>query len=186
MLGCRKEYHLPSAAPPQNTPSALMPLNIGNSWVYRNTETDEMDSVFADYATSIDIKYDTLIKGEKWYDIEGQVWFSNRSDGLWQRTGNSEVLAYKYPAKKGDTFSVKFSASVPLEKATVMNVDTVITTKAGSFHSLCYKYEEPGQAVYFWIAPKAGLVLEESYVSKSSGTGMYLSVKQELVSYVLK
>jgi hypothetical protein len=120
---------------PVKTSGPIVPLAIGNQWVYHITEFAD-GSVTRSYYDTLTIRRDTLINGEKWYFYYGGFW-TNRSNGLWgvfQVTKDSvtPVLIYPYPTSVGTVIHL------PSDSGFVFAVDTLISVPYGCFYTNVY------------------------------------------------
>ena len=184
----------------QNSDSVIMPLAIGNIWVYNNTEFDSLGNILIqDFDTTLityadtwdgDTIYKVLIRNKP--GMAGQLAFHNRSNGLWmgsagEATTFSYFLLIPYPTTL-NTHDLLYTNSL-------VNDDTLITTPAGTFHSL--KYEAlvgpqgsygSGHDISFYSVGK-GLIYSEEYrkyyPAYSNDTSEFLTKKEILQSYKL-
>ena len=186
VFACKKKETENSPSTTVVQSGVILPLDTGNYWLYRDRKMDENDSVYDDRSFGFNIGADTIIKGQKWFNIEANTWYSNKSDGLWQLTGHSQALVYKYPVTKGSTYTTTTTILQTPEKVSVLSIDTLIIVPKGSYHTICYKFESGGDVAYAWFAPNIGMVLQENISPKSSGNGTYISEKLELTSFVIK
>jgi len=158
--------------------SVIIPLKIGNYWIYRVTVLNKPD-VKIDTLT---VTKDTLIRGEKWYIINHSLWhdfkwvLQNKTNGLYAVINeNSSGLFLKYKAIKGEIYA-SFSSK---DTAMVSSINEKIKTQAGEFNC------------YFYASKKDD--------GKSSGNGYYMSpgigmiktlgfwdLNYELISYKIK
>jgi hypothetical protein len=117
---------------PIKTSGPIIPLAIGNEWIYRVTQYQDESGIigFVHYDTMRVIR-DSLIGGEKWY-LMTDGWSTNRSDGLWglyyvTPDSTIPVLLWKYPAKSGEVIR-KLDDSIM-----VVSIDSAISIPYGCF-----------------------------------------------------
>ena len=147
---------------PKRTSGPLVPLVVGNQWVYHVITFDEQGNITSNstYDTNRVIS-DTLIQGERWFFYYGLFEYCvNRSDGLWVRgylTPDSltDYLAYKFPGEKGDTNI--------LSSNVIVSTDTVISTEYGCFHTYEYVVDDAGIQAHNFFAPGIGLIKSEGW-----------------------
>ncbi|MCP4566974.1 MAG: Ig-like domain-containing protein [FCB group bacterium] len=141
----------------------LMPLAIGNQWVYR---VDSRDSLYYNVEISYDtvlIKDSVLRDDEYWYYVDGGGYFQNKDDGLWNIINGMEQLFLKHPAVVGDEygFSPYPQYSWLGTRMTLISKDTLVEVPAGTFS--CYLYVCEVYDVYtmydsYFYAPGIGMV----------------------------
>jgi hypothetical protein len=86
------------------TPPVIMPLAVGNQWIFRITEEDSLFHIVSTNYDTLRIIKDTLIANEKWcLDNDGEI-YSNRSTGLWKIVNGAPSLLLKYPANTTDSY----------------------------------------------------------------------------------
>src|SRR5258706_10596311 len=121
--------------------SVILPLAIGNTWVYKGiTPVFDTTIVLSSDTSKGGLLYFLKISNyPSSYDTEG---FINKTDGLWLNgTGEySDHPAYyifiTYPAQPNKLYAQ--SPDRWHSRMTLTNDDTVITTPAGTFHTLKY------------------------------------------------
>ena len=91
----------------------LIPLEVGNYWVYEEKEFDENNSVTKSDRDTVLISFETSSNNETWFKAEKvNSYRSNLSDGLHDGyiipfIGISTFLLYKYPASPSDVWEVE-------------------------------------------------------------------------------
>ncbi|MFH2054972.1 MAG: hypothetical protein ABIJ61_03350 [bacterium] len=140
----------------------IVPLAVGNFWVYSNTGFDFVGAF--EYTDTLQITGDTVVNGETWYkatyksasDEGNNFLLTNRSDGLWQwqlYTGGSQELIAKFPAILTDAWAVAAGGS-----KTIVNLDTLVQSGPGFFRCIHYSYEYQAVASHEYYCPNVGLV----------------------------
>lgn len=161
-------------APPPLAGVDLMPLEIGNIWVYElstiDTTTGELTVNKID---TFRVENDTAIGGETFYKISGMgprgTLATNREDGFWINgpMGNPLMLA-KFPGVEGDDFSM--TVGPQLIQNTLVKTGLKIEVPAGEFY--CYQYSQIlgsiRRTTYNYFAPGVGLVKMETLGSPTS------------------
>ncbi len=149
----------------------LIPLQVGELRVYQTVEprfaTPSIIDTTSFYAIYID--RDTTIQGEQWFISAGGSVERNRSDGYyyWDKITNKAVLSYKFPATKGDMYSVPrtLSGRDTLVTRTVTETALSVVVPTGTYS--CYQYKTPfipittrsfAPAAEINIAPDVGIV----------------------------
>ncbi|MCB0278663.1 MAG: hypothetical protein KDD94_04125 [Calditrichaeota bacterium] len=128
LLSCSSTSEPASPADPGQVSNVIQPLKIGYVWNY--TQIDSNSDVTNE-------KREVISRSNDWYEMEindaDTYYLSNLTDGLHFLISSTESqLLIKYPANKSDQFS---SGNAQYR---VQNVDTMITTAAGTFS--CYRY----------------------------------------------
>jgi hypothetical protein len=166
-----------------NNPIEIIPLNIGNKWLYSVKSLD--DSV----VKANQILKDTLLQGEKWFimNLDGVPVFiaQNKPDGLWifrkstAYPDGKAVLFYKYPAKVGDSYDIDTI------KISVLSIRDTIQVIGGTY--TCYHYQTLyGQQEKYdeYLAPGIGAIKLLAYKFVS---GQWQLVETtEFISAILK
>jgi hypothetical protein len=142
--------------------TVIMPLTIGNMWVYEVSGLDTIDNTMKPVRIdTFEVRRDTIIDGERWFVVKdmtppgGRV--INREDGFWQCRRNQEPFLFlKYPASPGDEYSWDVR-DITVENR-VIAADTEVTVPAGTF--ACYRYTQltdlQNIIVDYYFAPGAG------------------------------
>lgn len=124
--------------------TVIMPLTIGDMWVYEVSALDTIDNMMKPVRIdTFEVTRDTIIDGERWFVVKdmtppgGRV--INREDGFWQcRRDQEPFLFLKYPASPGDEYSWNIR-DITVENR-VIAADAEVTVPAGTF--TCYKYTQ--------------------------------------------
>ena len=196
MVGCGGDNKESETADIENQPATaaeigdttqIMPLALGNSWIYQYSLFDTVIKEFK--PISVDtflVTGDTVVDDETWYFVKtmtpegGRV--INRSDGLWQYRQEVEPFLFlKFPVEKGDEYVTMIGPTQVVNRVNGVGVD--ISVPAGQFK--CYKYshfvKQHNLVVDFYYQPGVGGVKMELYVH----TGMKPVSKHELLEYDL-
>jgi hypothetical protein len=154
------------ACNPIKTSGSILPLAIGNKWIYRANTIDEHGIIANTSYVTIQILSDTIVNGETWYDFPVFGYCANRSDGLWvldhQQTQDHKdtiitQLLWKYPANAKDTTNL----------GALYSTDNLISVPYGCYlaneyiflpYSVGPSYPNP----YRWfMVPGVGMLREE-------------------------
>lgn len=163
----------------------IIPLKIGNQWVYQNIYYDSLGTVIFESPDTVTISRDTTIRGEKWYTLRGSIGYSfdviNRVNG-YSYDGGATILQYKYPANLNDRYQT-FIAT-PTDTMVVASLNAATSTIAGTF--TCYQYNRfvPSRTSIrqiSWVEPGKGIIKEEAYFANGA-----LESRAQLVSRNLK
>jgi hypothetical protein len=197
IFGCKSNPSNPQA--PQT--SVIMPLAIGNSWIYETTSYYPTG-----YASGITIDTTVIqntapIGGETFDFIRNyeppnlfsSTGYSNRADGLWLYYSGEAMMPYTilyvpYPAEP----NIPYTQTSPFDySVTLLNADTAISVPKGNFHVLKYQRDYldgvSGNPVFFdmlYYAVNIGLIYSESYSLDSTGKLILIS-KTALRQYFL-
>lgn len=185
LVGCGTDkVTSPTAVSP-----AFIPLKVGNQWTYEEVHLDSAGNTHRIDTMVQEISRDTLINGEKWYilTINGAVDpeigpITIRRDGMWAG-GPSGSLQFKYPASVNDTFMMGNQLSI------VESICDTITVPAGVF--ICHNYKWPEEPAsprpyqYHYLSPGVGFIKAEEFYKTQSGY-IYINIRTELISYILK
>ena len=168
--------------PTGSFPNGIIPLKIGNTWTYRETNFNPNGSVSSVTQYGLIVTKDTIAQNERWFQFSSGSWGRNSQDGLLLNMFHSWddiVLAYKYTATVGD-----MCEALDYVTTKVISTNDVISVPKGSFS--CYKYQSnrtdfPDNRLEMieWFSPNIGLVRKEEW-----GLG-YLSSVSELTAYTL-
>ncbi|HEY6907393.1 MAG TPA: hypothetical protein VI230_07975 [Ignavibacteriaceae bacterium] len=166
--GCKNESNV--IVPPIVT-TEIVPLKVGNSWLYQTTVYDTMGNIVSSTFDSFSVVSDTLINGQYYFTLSTGVIRWNDVSGFWMLAAPDSLLLYKYPAEVGDTYGT----------LKVICKDSLIVILKGTFK--CYGYS--GTVAIDYVSPGIGLIKEEWFKNKISGA-KYLYQKQELLDYQIK
>jgi len=194
-----------STEPSQESPAEIVPLTIGNTWIYQSKMYDSSDAMIDQWIDTTRIIGDSTINGEKWFWFNWNFYVSsstylikNTPTGYCQFDRNllinAPVLNYKYPAKSGDVYNVifQFKDSIWSFQRTVVTVDTEVIVPSASYSCLLYynprvpltSATEVTEQEYF-IATGTGIVKENRFRTSFSGR-RYLWSATELTKAILK
>lgn len=172
LLGCssKKESEEQPAiniSPGQRVGNIIMPLEVGNMWVYDvyglDTTSNQLKPMLVD---TLSVLSDTLANRERWFYMGGlqgtEGWVQNRKDGFWfTLPGGQPFLFAKYPAQPGDTFSSVIGKTTT--QTTVEGTGVEVQAPAGTYY--CYKYIQKVKALNavtnYYFAPGVGLIKME-------------------------
>ncbi|MEW5796869.1 MAG: hypothetical protein AB1772_10990 [Candidatus Zixiibacteriota bacterium] len=169
LAGCDSSDKSTNPTPPKQ----ILPLTVGNFYVYENAVLDSAGSVIGADTVIWTVAKDTIIQNERWYimtvngvrDPEVSLPTTNRGDGLWV-DGPSGFLLFKYPAAVNDT--VFFGS----DTSTVESIHDTITVPAGTFECINYKWvgsrDEDRAYQYHYFSPGVGHVKTDEYYRTTS------------------
>jgi hypothetical protein len=170
----------------------ILPLNIGNQWIYSNTNYDSTGKGIDSSIYTQKVESDTLINNRKWYLLNHQ-WQTNLTNGLYYFDNGRQNLWYKYPGAAGEKYKIITMLNDTLNFE-VININELLTVKAGTFTTYHYRYVFTGLPVNIdlWYAPNIGLIRSDAtsmghhnYLSDNFGNS-YCSSNEVLISYKLK
>ncbi|MBC8044727.1 MAG: hypothetical protein IAF08_14920 [Rhizobacter sp.] len=168
--------------------SQIIPLEIGNQWIYKNVYYDSLGAITFDALDTVTIIKDTTISGEKWFRLQGSVGYSfdviHRADGYYYYGDGGAILQYKYPANLNERYQTY--VATPTDTMVVASFNSVTTVQAGTY--TCYQYNRfvpsrPTVRQTTWIEAGKGIIKEEAY---GGTTTVFLSSRAELVGRNLK
>ena len=161
------------------SPSFIMPLKVGNTWIRLVTSYDTAGTIVLSKYDTVRISSDTTIEGETWYNANGLV--TNRSTGLWIRNGSQNYLLAKYPAAVHDTY-----ATIGNDTVTVLSKNAYIIVAGGKF--TCYQYRISNGSTgtlesMLYLAVNKGLIKQTNY--DTTNGSIYIRDVAELQKLVL-
>ena len=173
---------------------SLIPLEIGNQWIWRTTEQSFVDGwQDSTYVDTTRVVADVLLDDERWYQLRTngeEALATNRPSGYWKSGpgGIGAHLVYQYPAEVGDTFPAISAHDSSYVR--VMSLDTTITVPAGTFQAVHYAQITAitsglSFACNFFVAPQVGLVKKQLPWIDMAGEIVRVDT-QELVEFVRK
>jgi hypothetical protein len=153
------------------TKSVIMPLHIGNTWIYHVTEYDDKGNISKEFDDTIYVEKEHSINNEIWYDVS---WFrynspnirtlTNTNVGLIEKTDCDSIpnLVAEFPVThntylvcKNDYYPILIQDPIDTTKTIVVfaklyiwcNVESVkqYSVPAGTYD--CYKYTDWGEMV---------------------------------------
>ena len=179
----------------------IVPLEVGNQWVYRATP---FPGAAARPGDTITVIGEDSIGGTSWHAVRLSdvssftgvptiIHWSNRADGLWARVESEpgrllyESLFAKFPAKVGDRYEIPWIGVGITVVVTVESVGDTICVPAGTFEVNAYSFSvNPdrygGERDYF--SPGIGLVKKVG-ITSDPDLGAYEYSSSELCSMVL-
>jgi hypothetical protein len=185
----------------------IMPLALGNTWVYELTRFADDGSVSTVELDTTRVVKVTNYTGEvryyTYFENDMGSYFTNRPDGLWSGGGDAgdvnPHLYLPYPSVVGQYVDLDRKASLRYDdkghlmpdtlvtRMTVVELNSTVSVKAGTY--TCRRYEltefwSSGLVFYRsseYYIPNVGLVLREA-TSLDLNRTMKLSFRAELLS----
>ena len=171
-----------STEPSGNEPSTdIMPLEVGNEWVYKNLSYDELGSVSGESLDTLKLIQELTVADYKYYKTQyGEESFNFiglKDDGLYRlnEAGEEIYMVAKYPCVVGDVYEQLDEYAS--KTFTVLAVDELVETPAGSFKTIKYhgvwKDENTGDIFndIYYYSVKAGMIKNEYYMENSGEKG---------------
>ena len=179
IIKCAKENN-PLESP--NNPKELMPLQIGNYWIYEISDYDSVGRLIELSSDTLMITASINYNGLKYYLYNGNTYsgFCNKHDGYYELSLSSydERLNWKYPAIVGEQGL----------DGQVVSTTTSKQVPSGNYIN-CYQYNNyrsNGILDEEWIVkPGLGIIYRTDYNTKSDGS-LYLSLEVKLKLFSLK
>ncbi len=158
-VGCGDDE--PTAPAPAAVDDVIMPLAVGNKWVYDVKQYNIGGMLEDEWTDSLVIEDSGAVAGDMWYVDNGDSQYANRTDGLWFRAASGGVvsLLFKYPVSVNDVWQGSGYA-MKLESKTAAT-----SVPLGSY--TCYRYlrEYPagtGHGMeFYYLVPDTGIVRYE-------------------------
>ncbi len=153
------------------TPNVIVPLQVGNTWLYLRTPFDMEGTVLARDTVAQRIARDTIIQDERWYIWEATSGLSlgtTRSDGYWTYVEGVPAMTLRYPVVVHETYLITGTGPT----IHILAVDTLIGVPFGT--APCIAYEQlsfPGgtRMRIDYYAVNTGLIRTDEFVHTSSG-----------------
>lgn len=160
-----------------STSQDLIPLDLGNRWVYLKTTKDEKGTVIDHSEAQSRVVGVHRFGGETWYCVDEfglGIWTRNSADGQLKAdvsfdasklfSVNRTELYFKYPANVGDSWKLNTGEPDGLEPQDeqtikVVKVDHPTKVRAGEFSCVVYEHVEYGTR--FYMASGTGIVKYE-------------------------
>ena len=191
-----------------NNANVLMPLKIGNYWIYKITYYENPESMKSIEIDTISIIGDTIIKNEKYYKIlyKGytDVLMVNKNDGLYVKIISNVILTLRflrYPVNPNTNYTgyiylkiEEYNEDIDKTYSFAMNVETLnenVKVQAGTFK--CIKYISPDfdidykgkiyiewDSTHIFLAPNIGII---KTISQSKKKIDYIKSLCELIEY---
>jgi hypothetical protein len=198
--GCSED----STGPSSN--GVIMPLAVGNEWVYKVTQYGGNSSIDTTYFDTLRIRQSAFYNGDSVYSFNSSAAGTNRPDGYYKTFGSTFKILAKYPSFSGEVYLIDTLLGVMWDTTDELDTffitysceltNTYTTVPAGSFlsnkylsHTTGTYRESPGEPrvkfenlIESWYAPNIGEIKTMDYVWSDS---LVLSTKRELVSYHL-
>ena len=177
---------------PESSQDVIMPLIVGNMWIYNIYQIDNNTGEVSDIDEDILVINGIVEAGNtEWY-TEGFVKLTNKIDGLWAwedwSNGSQPSLYLKYPAGVGDTYSHPGPGN-QVENVVVVSIDTLITIIGGQYS--CYQYRvinigTNGTTTWkIFASVSKGLIKGEKWFTRPDGS-KFFDNSYELIGLVLK
>jgi len=195
---------------PDQKNNVIMPLEIGNEWVYKITNFDDQGAVTSTEYQTLKINGHVQIENENWYHSgDSSVYWVNTDIGLMTKNFNNPIeFRAKYPANVGDEFLhtiIDTSWSEPRNPTQgywymTVTKDIEILTPAGQFKCFAYKdkiilnsdtlnWADIGKDSYSinYYAENIGFVKSVDYITDLFGYSNEKNISKivELISYKL-
>ena len=182
IAGCGESS--PSGNDNPNNADRLVPLAVGNQWIYETTTTDSTGKSSTKSDTTR-ITRDTTIQGEKWFFFNNDVAPTvSRTDGVysWDPKTNTARIFVRYPGTVGSSYERGS------QRYTISSINTTVSVPAGDF--ACYQVTVTDQNAprllgTISIAPGIGTIKIEALDKRTDGS-VKGSIRMELKSYTLK
>lgn len=175
-------WHFATATPP-NSSQSLIPLAVGNWWVYH---WEDRVNGWIDSAGTDTLRVVTSFSwnGNTWFSFgDDRFYFRNAADGFRKLIVNGhypseiELLEYKYPALAGESWWVKVDTDSLQVK--VISTTAQKTVPAGSFDR-CMHYRWHGDETNEYFKPGVGQIY---FLDTWVYDGDTLSSEDELTAY---
>ncbi|MEP7217366.1 MAG: hypothetical protein ABI876_00535, partial [Bacteroidota bacterium] len=176
----------PSSPVTGNQSGKLIPLALGNQWLYATTLYDSTGATTGTRTDTTKVNADTLIQGEQWFffNDDHAAPTANRSDGLyyWDPASGTARIYIRIPGTVGDSYergNLRY---------TLVSTNTTVTVPAGVFS--CYQLlvtdaNNSNVESTISIAPGTGTVKIESRGKRGDGS-VFVGFRSEMKSYSLK
>ncbi len=143
----------------------LLPLKVGNSWVYKSFELDPTTGDTTSFTEdSLRIIGTTTIRGSLYFVLSSDTnkdVAQNRSDGLFIADYDPHFdeffddLFFKFPAQNGESYTYDL---IDGGQVRVKVTNETVTVPAGTFHSYVYQFIDLPLESVFYFAPGVGLI----------------------------
>jgi len=148
----------------------IMPLAVGNRWVYRVvTYENPVYPLDTTYDTILIVR-DTAIQGETWYiDGDGAL-YANRSSGLWRLSSGGQLYLFaKFPGTAGQVYNADPDIS---QTVNIQGTSVLISTPINFY--FCYYYLTTSSDLTlrrdYYYAPRLGLVRFDRFLVEPPAT----------------
>lgn len=157
----------------------LMPLKVGNYWIYENKDYSlkNQDSLVSQFLDTTLVEASLQVDSKTIFKLKNDFYYCSQSDGMWVYFINGNVvmeksLMFKFPSKVGEI--VNFNP-INLQVKTISTNESV-KIDLGSY--VCYKYHLTNayNNSFVYYAPNIGLIKNH---------GIYYSdeLKDSVISY---
>ena len=162
-------------------PVEIMPLAVGNQWVYHSVRSDTLGHVISDTYGTISITGTEVIAEDTWFLCNDGYKYSNRPDGLWKFCQNN-VLYRQFPTRPGTSYETGafMDYSCAWSWVQVTRTDTVVTVPAGTFHCIAYHAGDYYTRSDYYYAPNVGLIRSDAYQLGYRHTGSSVLTEYQL------
>jgi hypothetical protein len=166
-----------------NASGELIPLKVGNMWVWQISNYDNTGKVIGTAIDSSWVSQDTIVNGAKYFQVweqykhlDGTVdqvqnyYLSrNSTSGFSRMDGNQEHVLYNYPFQNGDP--------------TIISSSVLVAVPAGTYDCIEYQTAEGSYVIDGQVKTLYG----KSYISSSVGLVKHelLLTRQELIRFSL-
>jgi hypothetical protein len=176
--GCEKNTNQVAIA----QTDVLMPLAVGNTWIYKHTLLDSNNQVEFDGYDTLKVLKDSIINGNTFFGCSNGRFYRNTSWGLemYYSFYNTNIIQHlQFPTAVNNSW-VNFSADYPDStsgnndslrvKYTTHNIDTLINVPKGNFNCIRYKQSLDGKnGTPFTMFYEAILEPVDAYYTKNIG-----------------
>jgi hypothetical protein len=161
-----------------STSTVIMPLKIGNKWIFENTDFDSTGAVVRTYVDTLAIIGEMMVDEQRWFIANEDCIVRNSAEGLCSallvggKISNMSLVA-KFPGSTGDKWNYGYNM--------IASSDILVNVPYGDFH--CFRYEgemhlEDAPSISY-LAPGIGILL--AYYKKETADGSkYLNKVTEL------
>ena len=150
----------------QELPVDLIPLQVGNTWNYSQSELDKSGKLLRRKGVQAKVADEKKIGNKHWYKYQefgDNFWVRNDTGGQYEailddeetspNKNTKEILFYRYPAKATPTkYKLEFG------EMTLVSKSTTVETKAGKFACYHYRLVESELKIDMFMSPGKGLV----------------------------
>lgn len=165
----------------------LIPLKIGNYWVYENKRytVSNLDSILSYYIDTMLVESKSFEGSKTLYNMKKEYTYSSESDGIWMyfRNGNTIIdkgLAFRFPSNVGDK---NYLNGIGMQITTIAK-DEIFKSDLGEFK--CYRYFSTNSLnnIQHLICPKIG-IMKIKNTSYSESAKDSIVFEKTLISYHL-
>lgn len=196
VLSCR------SSTDSNATQDVIMPLAIGNTWIYHTGRGTDIIKIPTDDTIRLVSKFSYA--GNTTFVNQYGAYYTNRSDGLWitYPAFSYEILSANYPANQGNIFrrdtliltdeSSPDPIGIAISNVFVDSIGEIVTVPAGTYP--CYKYNSDIRdtntnqiltRINTFYSVNFGLIKMESYMLDTISQTLKLQESSKLTKIVL-